>query len=75
LYITFAVVESVGKTQPAFYKRKEGVMINRGNWKAYKAYLEYLQEVKNLAYGSVRMYESLLKHLVIWAGSIPFEKV
>lgn len=50
-------------------------MINRANWKLYKAYLRYRVEVAQISENSLRMNETRLRHLLKWADSTPFVKV
>jgi integrase len=50
-------------------------MINRLNWKAVKIYLQYRLEVDHLSKSSMRLEESLLRHLLEWTGEIPFYQV
>ena len=48
-------------------------MVNRGNWKLFKAYLTYRQEVSQLSDESLRLDESRLRHLLIWADEVPIQ--
>lgn len=50
-------------------------MIDRGNRKLVKAYLTYLEEVRQLSRKSVRLHETQLRHLLTWAGEVPFRNI
>lgn len=48
-------------------------MINRGNWKLVREYLKYRKEVDLLSDKSLRLEDTWLLHLLIWAQDHPFE--
>ncbi len=50
-------------------------MINRRNWKATKAYLEYRKSVDLISEGSSRIEATYLRHILIWAGEYSFRDV
>lgn len=50
-------------------------MINRTNWKLIRAYLLYRREVDQLSKSSLRLEETLLRHLLEWVADKPFDKV
>jgi hypothetical protein len=47
-------------------------MINRGNWKLTKAYLQYRAEVDRLAKGSLKLEKRCIRHVLEWADDHPF---
>jgi len=49
-------------------------MINRGNWKSVKAYLVFREEVDQVSFKTIRADEGRLKHLLLWADEVPFQK-
>jgi integrase len=49
-------------------------MINRSNYVKTRAFLDYLEQVIQLRDGSVDIYRSGLKRLIIWAGELPFKE-
>jgi site-specific recombinase XerC len=49
-------------------------MINRGNWKLTKAYLEYRAEVDQVSSSTIRLEETWLRHVLEWANDKPFEQ-
>jgi site-specific recombinase XerC len=49
-------------------------MINRKNWKITKTYLEYRQNVDLISTGSIGVEMTYLRHILEWAGEIPFSK-
>ena len=48
-------------------------MINRGNWKLVREYLQYRKEVDLLSEKSLRLEETWLNHLLKWAHEKSFE--
>ena len=49
-------------------------MINRGNWKSIKDYLAYREKVDQISASTINAEEGLLKHLLLWADEVPFQK-
>ena len=49
-------------------------MINRGNWKSVKAYLAYREKVDQISASTINAEEGRLKHLLLWADEVPFQK-
>jgi integrase len=49
-------------------------MISRGNYLKTRAFLEYLEQAAQLRPGSISRYQAYLKHLIVWAGRIPFKE-
>lgn len=47
-------------------------MIDRGNWKLLKKYLKYREEIDQISPRSIRLEETWLRHVIEWAGNIPF---
>jgi hypothetical protein len=50
-------------------------MINKRNWKLYKAYLADRLHVDQISLGSWNIEQSYLRYLLEWADSTPFSKV
>ncbi len=50
-------------------------MINRDNWKLFKKYLRYRKEVHQLEDKSVRMEETCLAHVLVWADETSFKDI
>lgn len=50
-------------------------MINRGNWKLYKKYLSFRQEVEQVSIKTISNEETWLRHFIEWADNTSFEKV
>lgn len=50
-------------------------MIDRENWKAVRAYLQYRREVDLISSSSQRLEESWLRHLLEWADDVSFAQV
>ncbi len=48
-------------------------MINRGNWKLTRAYLDYRAEVDQVSPKTIRLEETWLRHLLEWAGEQTFQ--
>lgn len=49
-------------------------MINRDNWKHVNSYLAYRLEVEQIDSSSQRLEKSWLRHLLIWADYVPFDR-
>jgi len=49
-------------------------MIDRGNWKYSKAYLEYRQHVDQISQGSLNLERTYLRYLLIWSQETSFSK-
>ena len=49
-------------------------MINRSNWKSVKAYLAYREKVDQVSINTIKADEGRLKHLLLWADEVPFQK-
>lgn len=54
-------------------KRKREALVNRNNWKATRAYLEYREAVHLDAPGTVEMYRLALDSLLLWAQKVRFK--
>jgi len=50
-------------------------LINRGNWKLFKEYLRYREEVHQLEKKSVRLEETCLTHVLVWADEKSFKDI
>lgn len=50
-------------------------MINKKNWKLTKRYLEDRIHVDQISTGSLKVEETQIRYLLLWADDIPFEKV
>lgn len=50
-------------------------MINRENWKLFKEYLQYREEVHQLDKKSVRLEETWLTHVLVWADKSSFKDI
>jgi len=48
-------------------------MINRNNWKSIKAYLEFREKVDQVSIKTVKVDESRLRHLLLWADEVTFQ--
>jgi integrase len=49
-------------------------MIDRGNWKRTKEYLEYRLHVDQISEGSLKLEKTYLRYLLEWAQETPFRK-
>ena len=49
-------------------------MINKSNWKNVNAYLQYRFEVEQVSITSQRLEKSWLRHLLLWADEVSFDR-